>query len=58
MPTFVEDEDAFISVKSAATLKTIEGFLLNNTVDVDVDVAGYTTVPVRCEAFRKFMTAA
>ena len=57
---FVEDEEAFLKVKSTAIrvgdVRTFNGFILD--VPKAVDVNRYTTVLVWCEAFGEFITAA
>ena len=60
VPEFVEDEASFLAVKARsvriADVKGFDGFLA--PVPEGVDVAGYTTVVVWCEAFGEFISAA
>ncbi len=58
--SFVEDEEAFLKVKSDAVriadIKTFDGFIAD--VPADVDVEQYNTLLVWCESFSEFITAA
>lgn len=58
--SFVEDEAGFEAIKANSVqlgdIKTFDGFLVK--VPEGVDVNGYTTVVVWCEAFGEFITAA
>lgn len=58
--SFVEDEAGFETIKADSVqlgdIKTFDGFLVK--VPEGVDVNGYTTVVVWCEAFGEFITAA
>lgn len=57
---FVEDEAEFEAARANAVaigpVNTFDGFLLD--VPEGVDIEGYTTVVVWCEAFGEFITAA
>jgi hypothetical protein len=60
VPDFVEHEDEFSPIKDKALqigdIKTFDGFLLD--IPQGVDLGGYTTVVIWCEAFSEFITAA
>ncbi|WP_293577400.1 DM13 domain-containing protein [Phaeobacter sp.] len=59
-PEFVEDEAGFEAIKSQAVqvgdVKMFEGFILD--VPEGIDINGYSTVVIWCEAFGEFITAA
>jgi hypothetical protein len=59
-PEFVETEDEFLRVKSAAVrvgdIKTFENFIV--AVPESVDISRYSAVVVWCERFSMFITAA
>jgi hypothetical protein len=57
---FVDTKEAFLKIKARSALigdvKTFDGFVVS--VPSTVDVSGYTTVVVWCEAFSQFISAA
>ena len=57
---FVEDEAEFLAIKANATrigdVKTFNGFALD--VPEGIQIEGYSTVVIWCEAFGEFITAA
>jgi hypothetical protein len=57
---FVDTKEGFLKIKSKSRLvgdvKTFDGFLID--VPQGVDVKGYTTVVIWCEAFSQFISAA
>ncbi len=59
-PEFVETEDDFLRVKSAAArvgdIKTFENFIV--AIPESVDISRYSAVVVWCERFSMFITAA
>jgi hypothetical protein len=59
-PSFVDTKEGFLRIKGQSKrvgdVRTFEGFLVD--VPAGVDVGGYTTVVVWCEAFSMFITAA
>ena len=60
VPEFVDHEDSFLPLKDKALqigdIKTFDGFLLD--LPQGLDISGYNTVVVWCEAFSEFITVA
>ncbi len=58
-PTFVEDEETFLSNKSTmlqiADVKTFNNFIVAIPASVNLD--NYSTIIIWCESFGKFITA-
>ena len=59
-PAFVETEADFLAMKSdmvpVGEVRTFQNFIV--PVPPDIDVAGFNTVVIWCEAFSQFITAA
>ena len=60
VPEFVEHEDEFNPLKSQSvslgSIKTFDGFIVD--IPAGLDISGYNSVVVWCEAFGEFITAA
>ena len=60
VPEFVDHEDGFLPLKDQSrvigSVKTFQGFALDIPAGVDID--GYTTILIWCEAFSEFIAAA
>jgi hypothetical protein len=58
--SFVDTKEAFLAIKSQSrrvgNVETFNGFIVD--VPEGVDVSGYTTVVIWCEAFSQFISAA